>query len=214
MRLLVATRNPGKVRELARLFASLEGVELVGLDRFGQLADVVEDADTFEGNAIEKARELARLTGLPTVADDSGIEVDALGGAPGVHSARYAGAHGDDEANNAKLIEALRDVDDARRTARFRCALAFADPRGPLGERVHVEHGVVEGSVLRAPRGEGGFGYDPLFLLRGDTRTTAELSAEEKNAISHRAEAARKMCAFLRDYLADRRAVADPADPS
>lgn len=201
MKLLVATRNAGKVRELSRLFASLDGMELVGLDQFPDVPEVHEDADTFEGNAIKKALELAHATGLATLADDSGIEVDALGGAPGVYSARYAGEHGDDEANNAKLIEALRDVEDARRTARFRCALAFADPGGPLGERVHVEHGVVEGSVLRAPRGSGGFGYDPLFLLRGDTRTTAELPADEKNAISHRAEAARKMCVFLRDYL-------------
>ncbi len=201
MRLLVATRNAGKIRELSRLFEALE-VELVGLDRFPDAPEVVEDADTFEGNAIEKARQLALATGLPTLADDSGIEVDALGGAPGVHSARYAGAHGDDDANNAKLLEAMRGVSD--RGARFRCALAFADPRGPLGERVHVEHGVVEGSILDELRGDGGFGSDPLFLLRGDTRTTAELGADEKNAISHRADAARKMRAFLADYLARR----------
>lgn len=201
MKLLVATRNAGKVRELARLFAELEGVTLVGLDTFPELPEVVEDADTFEGNAIKKASELARASGLPTIADDSGIEVDALAGAPGVHSARYAGEHGDDEANNAKLLRELEGVEDARRTARFRCALAFADPAGSLGDRVHVEHGVVEGTVLRAPRGEHGFGYDPLFLLRGDTRTTAELAPDEKNAISHRAEAARRMLAFLRSYL-------------
>lgn len=204
MKLLVATRNAGKLRELAVLFAELEGAVLVGLDEVGDVPDVVEDAETFEGNAIKKAQELARATGLPTLADDSGLEVDALGGAPGVYSARYAGGHGDDAANNAKLLRELEAVPDDRRTARFRCALAFADPEGPLGERVHVEHGVVEGSVLRAPRGTNGFGYDPLFLLRGDTRTTAELSPEEKNAISHRAEAARKMCGFLRTYLRER----------
>lgn len=201
MKLLVATRNAGKLRELAKLL-SIEGVELVGLDAFPDAPEVVEDADTFEGNAIKKASELARATGLPTLADDSGLEVDALGGAPGVLSARYAGEHGDDAANNAKLLRELEHVGDPHRTARFRCALAFADPFGPLGERVHVEHGVVEGSVLRAPRGTNGFGYDPLFLVRGDTRTTAELRPDEKNAISHRAQAARKMCAFLRAYLA------------
>ena len=200
MKLLVATRNAGKIRELARLFEALD-VELVGLERF-DVPEVVEDRDTFEGNAIKKARELALATGLPTLADDSGIEVDALGGAPGVYSARYAGEHGDDDANNAKLLDAMKGVSD--RGARFRCALAFADPRGPLGERVHVEHGVVEGSITGELRGDGGFGYDPLFLLRGDTRTTAELGADEKNAISHRAEAARKMSAFLREYLARR----------
>lgn len=198
MKLLVATRNAGKVRELARLFDGLEGVRLVGLDAFPSAPDVEEDADTFEGNAVKKARELAAATGLPTLADDSGIEVDALGGAPGVRSARWAGEHGDDAANNAKLLADLEDVET--RTARFRCALAFADPAGPLGARVHVEHGVLEGTVLRAPRGEGGFGYDPLFLVQGDTRTTAELTPEEKNALSHRADAARKMRAFLLGY--------------
>ncbi len=201
MKLLVATRNAGKVRELARLFAELEGVELVGLNAFDDVPEVIEDADTFEGNAAKKARELAAATGLPTLADDSGIEVDALGGAPGVYSARYAGEHGDDDGNNQKLLREMDRVPDAERTARFRCALAFADPAGPLSGDVHIEHGVVEGRILRELRGENGFGYDPLFLLRGDTRTTAELSAEEKDAVSHRAEAARKMSAYLRGYL-------------
>lgn len=204
MRLLVATRNRGKIRELACLFADLPGVELVGLDTAPPLPEVVEDAGTFEGNAAKKARELARAAGLPALADDSGIEVDALDGAPGVDSAIYAGHHGDDEANNAKLLAAMERVPDAERSARFRCVLAFADPEGPLGAAVHLEHGVVEGSILRAPRGEHGFGYDPLFLLRGDTRTTAELLPDEKNAISHRADAARKMARFLHRYLGER----------
>lgn len=200
MKLLVATRNPGKVRELSRLFAELEGVTVVGLDALSTPPpEVVEDADTIEGNAIKKAAELARASGLPTLADDSGLEVDALEGAPGVSSARYAGVHGDDEANNRKLLRELEGVSDRR--ARFRCALAFADPSGLLGERVHVEHGVLEGSILEAPRGEGGFGYDPLFLPEGESRSAAELSPEEKNAISHRAAAARKMCVFLRGYV-------------
>ena len=202
MKLLVATRNAGKVRELSRLFAALEGVELVGLEAFSDAPDVVEDADTFAGNAVKKAKELAEATGLPTLADDSGLEVDALGGAPGVHSARYAGAHGDDAANNAKLLDALRDVPDARRTARFRCVLAFADPRGSLGEGVLTAAGVVEGRIVREPRGADGFGYDPLFLLAGDARTTAELPPAEKDAVSHRGRAARAMCELLRGYLA------------
>jgi XTP/dITP diphosphohydrolase len=206
VRLLVATRNAGKVRELRRLLAELEGVELVGLDGFADVPDVVENAATFEGNAAKKAREMAAATGLPTLADDSGLEVDALGGAPGVRSARYAGRHGDDEANNDRLLRELSGVPDAERTARFRCALAFADPDGPLGDEVIVVHGVVEGRITHARRGEGGFGYDPLFELAGDTRTTAELSAEEKNAVSHRADAARRMRSRLRDYLARREA--------
>jgi len=204
MKLLVATRNQGKVRELQRLFASLEGIELIGMSAFEHVPDVIEDADTFEGNAAKKALEVARATGLPTLADDSGLVVDALGGAPGIYSARYAGSHGDDEANNDKLIGALEDVEDAKRTGRFVCALAFADPDGPLGERVHVLHGAIEGHLLRERRGEGGFGYDPLFLPIGETRTTAEMPAEEKNAISHRAEASRKMHDFLGRYLPER----------
>ena len=127
--------------------------------------------------------------------------VDALAGAPGIFSARYAGEHGDDEANNDKVLAELADVPDAARGGRFVCALALADPAGALGDRPHVLRGVIEGQILRARRGEGGFGYDPLFLPTGETRTTAEMPAEEKNAISHRADASRKMREFLRGYL-------------
>ncbi len=203
-RILVATRNAGKIRELARLLEAIEGVALVGLDAYPDLPDVVEDADTFEGNAAKKAMEVARATGLPTIADDSGLVVDALGGAPGVYSARYAGEHGGDEANNDKLLAELDDVPHDERTARFVCLLAFADPGGPLGDAVHLERGAIEGHVLRARRGDGGFGYDPLFLPVGETRTTAEMPAAEKNAISHRAVASAKMRAFLADYLRGR----------
>lgn len=183
MKLVVATKNPGKVRELARLFGDAH--ELVILDP--SAPEVIEDADTFEGNALKKARAARAHTGLPALADDSGLEVDALHGAPGVHSARYAIAH-DDAANNAKLLAALANVDE--RAARFRCALAFA------GDVEHVEHGSVEGSIARTPRGSGGFGYDPLFVLP-DGRTMAELTEAEKASISHRADAARKMRAWL-----------------
>ena len=204
MRLLVASGNAGKVRELRRLLSPLAGVELIGLADVAPLPEVVEDAETFEGNAAKKARQTALASGLPTLADDSGLEVDALGGAPGVRSARYAGQHGDDEANNDRLLAELAGVPDEARTARFRCALAFADPAGPLGDEVLVVHGVVEGHITRARRGAHGFGYDPLFQLAGDARTTAELSPEEKNAVSHRADAARKMRVRLRDYLSKR----------
>jgi len=198
MRLLVATRNRGKIAELQRLLADLPGVELVGLDAFEGVPDVVEDADSFEGNAVKKACEHAKATGLPTLADDSGLVVDALDGAPGIYSARYAGAHGDDAANNAKVLRELEGVPRERRSARFVCALAFADASGEL---VRVERGAIEGHILTEERGDGGFGYDPMFLPVGETRTTAEMPADEKNAISHRAVASRAMCEFLREQL-------------
>jgi XTP/dITP diphosphohydrolase len=196
MKVLVATRNRGKVAELAHLFADVEGIELVGLDDVGSLAEVEEDAETFEGNALKKARELALASGLVTLADDSGLEVDALNGEPGVRSARYAHGH-DDAANNAKLLAAMRDVPDDRRSARFRCVLAFFDPER---DELLVAHGKVEGRIARAPRGGGGFGYDPLFFV--DERTMAELTPEQKSVISHRADAARALIPLLRAYLA------------
>ncbi|MGE0784403.1 MAG: RdgB/HAM1 family non-canonical purine NTP pyrophosphatase [Sandaracinaceae bacterium] len=201
MKLVVATRNPGKIRELARLLDGL-GLELVMLP--DDAPDVIEDADSFEGNATKKALEGAAFTGEPCVADDSGLVVDALGGAPGIHSARYAGTHGDDEANNARLLRELEAVPDDARTARFVCVLAFADPRGPLGASAHLTRGTIEGTILRAPRGDGGFGYDPLFLPLGGSLTTAEMPAAAKNEISHRAEAARALRAFLAPYLEER----------
>lgn len=196
MKALVATRNAGKVRELARLLDGA-GFELVALDP--EAPEVVEDGDTFEANALKKAREMAAFSGLPTFADDSGIEADALDLRPGVHSARYAGVHGDDEANNDLLLRELEATPDDQRTGRFVCALAFVDPARGFE---HVVRGTIEGSILRERRGEGGFGYDPLFLPHGHTRTTAEMSAAEKNAISHRADAAKRMLTVLRErYL-------------
>lgn len=192
-RLLLATRNRGKLRELARLFDDLPAAPaLLCVDDLDEPPDdVVEDGETFEENALKKAREVARATGLPTLADDSGLEVDALDGAPGVHSARYAGEHGDDEANNARLLRELRGVPDAERTARFRCVLAFVD-----GDHEHLCSGACEGRVGHAPRGDGGFGYDPLFVIE-DGRTMAELSPADKDERSHRARAARAMIAHL-----------------
>ena len=187
MKLLVATKNPGKLTELRRL---LRGHELVGLG--DDAPEVEETGSTFEANALLKARAYAAHAGLPTLADDSGIEVDALAGAPGIHSARYAGEHGDDAANNARLLRELEGAGD--RAGRFRCALAFFDPSDGTE---HVEHGVIDGRILEVPRGEGGFGYDPLFLPDGHARTTAEMSADEKNAISHRAVAVGKMATWL-----------------
>ena len=175
MRLVLATHNAHKVEELRRILApQFPGLELVGYDG----PEPVEDGDTFAENALIKARAAALNTGLPALADDSGICVDALGGAPGIHSARYAGTRADAD-NVAKLLVELGDTDD--RAAQFVCAAAFVD-----GGFEHVELGIWPGSVLRAPAGSGGFGYDPVFQPEGSDRAAAQLTAAEKNAISHR----------------------------
>jgi len=198
--LLLATANKGKLRELRELLSDLTvlGLHDVGID------DLPETADTFLGNATQKAVEAARLTGLPCLADDSGLCVDALDGAPGVYSARYSGRHGDDEANRALLLERMRDVADDLRTARFRCVLVLADQAGALGSRVLHAEGECPGVIVRAPRGEGGFGYDPLFVPSGEARTMAELPSAVKHSLSHRGAALRAMLPTLRGYLASR----------
>jgi len=200
--LVFATRNPGKLRELRELVIGLEVIDITeAAQRVGRdIPDVDEDAGTFAGNAIKKAREVARATALPALADDSGLEVDALGGAPGVYSARYAGEGAGAAANNAKLLAALAGVPAAQRTARFRCVLALADPAGPLGAEVITADGLCEGAILDAPRGTGGFGYDPLFQIAGRGETMAELGSAEKARISHRARAMQAIEVRLRAY--------------
>ncbi len=202
-RLTVATRNPGKLREFQALFADVAELVIVGLDNHAQTRtpDVVEDGDTFEANAVKKATEIARALGTLTLADDSGLEVDALEGRPGVHSARFAGAGATDADNNSKLVSELRALADAPRTARYRVVLALADPAGPLGASVHTEVGACAGRIQLEAHGTGGFGYDPHFVPDGFACTMAELTLDEKNRISHRAEAARKMQRFLASYL-------------
>jgi XTP/dITP diphosphohydrolase len=197
-RLLLATRNAHKVGELQAILSGT-GVEvsLIGLDAFPDLPDVVEDGLTFAANAVKKARETAAATGLPCVADDSGLCVDALNGMPGVFSARWAGRHGDDDANLDLVLAQLADVSAALRGAHFECAAALALPTGE--ER--VASGTIEGVLLRARRGAGGFGYDPIFLPDGHDRTTAEMSAEEKNAISHRGRAFRALAPSVTELL-------------
>ena len=194
MKIVVASRNAHKLREIAALFAE-SGLrfQLVNLDEVAPGVELVEDEPTFDANALTKARQAALATGLPAIADDSGIEVDALGGAPGVRSARYAGEPCNDARNNAKLLEALHGVPDPQRTARYRCSAAFVD-----GTREIVRGGKCEGRVLLAGRGTGGFGYDPLFFIESLGKTMAEISAEEKNRISHRAAAFRALAAALR----------------
>jgi XTP/dITP diphosphohydrolase len=185
MRLVLATTNQGKVVELRRILAGLD-VELLDAAAVG-LGDVDETGTTFAENALLKARAGAEACGLACVADDSGLVVDALDSEPGVRSARYAGTHGDDEANLRLVLERLRGVDDRR--ARFVCVAALAAPDG----RSWTTEGVLEGTLTDAPRGSGGFGYDPIFVPLGDTRTTAELAPEEKDAISHRGQAFRAL---------------------
>ncbi|MCU0265778.1 MAG: RdgB/HAM1 family non-canonical purine NTP pyrophosphatase [Actinomycetia bacterium] len=197
-RVVLATRNPHKVAELRRILATAGlDVELVGADAFPGLADVPETGTTFAENALIKAHAVAAATGLPAVADDSGLCVDVLGGMPGVFSARWSGRHGDDRGNLDLLLAQLSDVPDDRRSAHFACAAALALPGG--AERV-VE-GRLSGALVRAPRGDGGFGYDPVFVPDGDTRTTAEMSPAEKDAISHRGRAFRALVPVVRDLL-------------
>lgn len=185
MKLLIATRNRGKKREYARLLQGLE-VELIALDDLGVTKTIKEDGASYTENALLKARGYAAATGLLTLADDSGLEVDALDGAPGVLTARYAGEGATDEQRYSLLLEQLKDVPPEHRTARFRCVIALAWPDG----RVEITEGVCEGRITREPRGEHGFGYDPVFYVPEYGCTMAELPPEIKNRISHRARAA------------------------
>ena len=190
IRLVLATHNAHKVEELRRILGSgLDGIELIGYDG----PEPVEDGDTFEANALIKARAAAAHTGLPAIADDSGISVAALGGAPGIHSARYAGNR-DDRENLELLLANLADRDD--RAATFDCAAAFVD-----GEYEHVERGIWPGAVLREPAGAGGFGYDPIFAPDSLDVSSAELTSDEKNAVSHRARAFGQLIPVVRKRL-------------
>lgn len=195
MKLLVATRNRHKLEEIRQIFAA-PGLELVAADEVpGLPEDVVEDADTFEGNALKKARELCRASGLWTLADDSGLEVEALGNAPGVYSARYAGEPCSYPANNAKLLRELAGVDDRR--ARFRCVIALCAPDG----REWTVAGHCPGRIIHEARGSNGFGYDPLFVPDGHDKTFAELDGAAKNGLSHRGQALRRAAAEWRAWL-------------
>ncbi|NEW30446.1 RdgB/HAM1 family non-canonical purine NTP pyrophosphatase [Nocardia cyriacigeorgica] len=194
-RVLVASRNAKKLNELRRILddAGVAGLEIVGLDDVPAYDEAPETGATFEENALAKARDGAAATGLPCVADDSGLEVDALNGMPGVLSARWSGRHGDDAANNALLLAQLGDVPDERRGARFvsTCALVV-----PGGEEI-VVRGEWPGSIGREPAGDGGFGYDPLFIPDGGTTTAAQLTPAEKDAVSHRGRALQQLLPAL-----------------
>ena len=200
-RVVLATRNAHKVAELGRMLTdSGLVVELVPLP--DDAPDVAETETTFAGNALLKARALSAHTGLPAIADDSGLCVDALNAMPGVLSARWAGRHGDDRANLELLLGQMADVADARRGARFVCAVALVVPGGPYDTPLErVVEGEVEGQLAREPRGSNGFGYDPIFVPDGHLRTTAEMSADEKDALSHRGHALRALVPVLREAL-------------
>jgi XTP/dITP diphosphohydrolase len=202
---VLATRNAAKLRELTRILTQ-EGaadhggtqIALAGLDEFPGAPDVPETGATFEANALLKARAIARHTGLPAVADDSGLCVDALNGMPGVRSARWAGGHGDDRANLDLVLAQVADVPDSHLGAQFVCAAALVVPgSGPHDSGEWVVTGQVEGRLVRVPRGSGGFGYDPIFLPDGFDQTTAEMTAEAKDAISHRGRAFRALTPFI-----------------
>jgi XTP/dITP diphosphohydrolase len=193
---VLATRNAHKVAELGRILASTN-IELVGLDGFPDVGEVAETGATFAENALLKAHATASAAGLVAIADDSGICVDALNGMPGVLSVYWAGRARDDGANLRLLLEQIEDVPDDRRGAAFVCAAVAATPDG----RELVVEGRMAGTLVRAPRGEGGFGYDPIFLPAGETRTTAEMSAADKDAISHRGAAFRALAPLLMELL-------------
>lgn len=200
MKLVLATRNQGKVRELAELVAPL-GMEVVSMAEYPHVPEVVEDGETFEDNAVKKAKAVASATGLTALADDSGLEVDYLGGAPGVHSARFSGEEKDDQANNQKLLRLLEGVPFEKRSGRFRCVVAIATPEG----KVFTASGSCEGVIGVNPKGVSGFGYDPLFYVPEFDKTFAELDLETKNKISHRGRAlalASEILAGLKDETA------------
>ena len=196
--LVLATRNAGKIAELRRILAAAGlSVDLAGTEAFADLPDVAETGTTFAANALLKARAVAEHTGLPAVADDSGLCIDALNGMPGIFSARWSGRHGDDAANLDLVLGQIADVPDDRRGAQFVCAAALCLPDGT--ERV-VE-GLLAGTLLRERRGSNGFGYDPIFVPDGHDRTTAQMTAEEKDGLSHRGQAFRAIAPLVAELL-------------
>ena len=191
--LILASGNKGKIAEFQHLLDSM-GIQVHSMKEYPQIGDIVEDGTTFAENALKKARAVCNATGKPALADDSGLMVDALDGAPGIYSARFAGEGHDDAANNAKVLELMKDVPDENRGAQFFCAIAMVLPDG----REYTVEGFCRGTLLRALQGEGGFGYDPLFYVAELDKTFAQLTMEEKNAISHRGMANGKAVEIIR----------------
>jgi XTP/dITP diphosphohydrolase len=199
-KLVLATRNQGKITEFRRILDALApgAIELIGVDQFPDLVDVDETGSTFEENSLLKARYTCHATGLPAIADDSGLCVDALNGDPGIFSARWAGTHGNDRANLEKVLDQLKDVPDEKRTARFMCVASLVLPDG----REQVAEGRFEGHILHAPVGENGFGYDPIFQPLGLSISSAQMSAEEKDLVSHRGKSLRSIAPHVIQLLA------------
>jgi len=193
MEIVLATTNKKKVEEIKRITEGM-AVTIFTLDDFPGCPGVEEDGATFEENAVKKAVSVARFTGKPALADDSGLEVYSLGGAPGTHSARYSGQEANDSGNTEKLLSEMRLLSKNDRKARFACSIALAMPDG----NVRTFHGFIEGSIGTEPRGANGFGYDPVFYPEGYDRTFAEMSAEEKDSLSHRGNAIRQLQSYLR----------------
>ena len=199
-KLVLATRNQGKITEFRRILDALApgAIELIGVDQFPDLVDVDETGSTFEENSLLKARYTCHATGLPAIADDSGLCVDALNGDPGIFSARWAGTHGNDQANLEKVLDQLKDVPDEKRTARFMCVASLVLPDG----REQVAEGRFEGHILHAPVGENGFGYDPIFQPLGLSISSAQMSAQEKDLVSHRGKSLRSIAPHVIHLLA------------
>jgi XTP/dITP diphosphohydrolase len=198
--LVLATRNQGKITEFRRILDELAPgqIELIGVDQFPDLVDVDETGSTFEENSLLKSRYTCDATGLPAIADDSGLCVDFLNGDPGIFSARWAGNHGNDQANIEKLLEQLKDVPDSKRTAHFTCIASLVMPDG----REQVAEGRFEGHILHAPVGENGFGYDPIFQPLGLSISSAQMSAQEKDLVSHRGKSLRSIAPHVIQMLA------------
>ena len=199
-KLVLATRNQGKITEFRRILDALApgAIELIGVDQFPDLVDVDETGSTFEENSLLKARYTCQATGLPAIADDSGLCVDALNGDPGIFSARWAGAHGNDQANLERVLDQLKAVPDSQRTAHFMCVASLVLPDG----REQVAEGRFEGHILHAPVGENGFGYDPIFQPLGLSISSAQMSAEEKDLVSHRGKSLRSIAPHVIQLLA------------
>ena len=199
-KLVLATRNQGKITEFRRILEELAPgqIELIGVDKFPDLVDVEETGTSFEENSLLKARYTSQATGLPAIADDSGLCVDALNGDPGIFSARWAGVHGNDQANLEKVLEQLKDVPDQKRTAHFKCVASLVLPDG----REQVAEGRFEGHILHAPVGDNGFGYDPIFQPLGLCISSAQMSAQEKDLVSHRGKSLRSIAPHVIQMLA------------
>ena len=199
-KLVLATRNQGKITEFHRILEELAPgqIELIGVDKFPDLVDVEETGTSFEENSLLKAWYTSQATGLPAIADDSGLCVDALNGDPGIFSARWAGVHGNDQANLEKVLDQLKDVPDQKRTAHFKCVASLVLPDG----REQVAEGRFEGHILHAPVGENGFGYDPIFQPLGLSISSAQMSAQEKDLVSHRGKSLRAIAPHVIQMLA------------